>query len=234
MNTKSKKDNIEGKKISVEIIDVDFRNIDEAEINANEMDQGTMRRLVKNLKRDGVLTSTPLIMKTDKQDMYICISGHHRIKAAIKAGILHGKCMVIDKVDKSTRIRLQLSHNDINGTSNEEMLAILQAQLNDIDMSLVEVVDIGSKEKEIAEKEYDVPEFSYINICLLPDSREELVDLIMSLEDANDENWIISEREYDKLKDLLSVAFERGFKTPGQAMGKFLDIIKENENLINR
>jgi len=37
-----------------------------------------------------------------------------------------------------------------------------------------------------------------------------------------------------QVTDLLTLAFDKGFKSPGQAFGKFLEIIQENEDLIKR
>lgn len=233
MNTKTKQKNIEVKKINVTSEVVNFRDIEETELNAQQMDRAIFNRLVKNLKRDGVLTSTPLIMKQENSSKFKCISGHHRIKAAIKAGILSAHCLIIDEVDESTRLRLQLSHNDIKGESDESILAKLQEKLNNIDIKLVDNIEREAQD-DLESVEYDVPEFSYINICLIPESRDALVEMIMKLQDKEDENILIEKPEYDKIRDLLTMAFERGFKTPGQAFGKFLDIIKENKHLIER
>ena len=49
-----------------------------------------MRRLTENLRRDGALSSAPLIYG-DR-----IISGHHRVEAAIKAGIVDADCLSID------------------------------------------------------------------------------------------------------------------------------------------
>jgi len=234
MNT-GKKDHkqIENQNLKIEILEVNFRDIKEAEINAQKMSDSDFRRLVKNIKRDGCLTSAPLLMRQNDKNKMRCISGHHRIKAAIQAGILSSHCIVIDEVDESTRIRLQLAHNDIHGTPDEEILQILQSKLQDIDLSLVNLIDETLK-KESEEITIAQPQFRYINICLLENSRESLVDLIESIADEKDVNWLIESNQYDQVTDLLTYAFLKGFKTPGQAFGKFLEIIQENKNLIKR
>ena len=48
-----------------------------------------MRRLTENLRRDGALSSAPLIYG-DR-----IISGHHRVEAAMKAGIVEADCLSI-------------------------------------------------------------------------------------------------------------------------------------------
>ena len=72
------------KKLQITYKEIEIRFIRESEINPQIMTENDFRRLVKNIEKDGILTSAPLIMEL-KEDSYICISGHHRIKAAIKA-----------------------------------------------------------------------------------------------------------------------------------------------------
>jgi len=162
----------------------------------------------------------------------MCISGHHRIKAAIKAGIEKVPCLIMDEVDESTRIRLQLIHNDIHGTPNEDIVSTMQQMLSDLDIKMVDTSNLNDQVKKASEVDYDIPNFQYVNICLLDDSRKSLVDLITNLENSETERWIIEKKEYSHLTDLLTIAFRAGFKTPGQAFRKFLDIIEENKDLI--
>lgn len=238
MNTNKLKDsrnrkNIEKQQLEYEIKELNFRDIQETELNAQEMSESDFKRLVDNLRHDGCLTSVPLVC-VDETGKYTCISGHHRIRAAIKAGINSANCMVLKNIDKSTRLRLQLSHNDIHGEQNKDIVAILLNQLNDLDIKLVNTKDIEEIVEQTKEIIVDVPNFQYINICLVEQSRKDLVDMILSLEKSKDENWLIEKEQYNDVKDLLTYAFSKGFKTPGQAFGKFLDIIKENKHLIER
>jgi hypothetical protein len=67
--------------------------------NARYMTGDQLKRLVDNLKRDGELTSYPLVYRPDKKlnpDFYeqsegelIILSGNHRVEAAREAGITH-------------------------------------------------------------------------------------------------------------------------------------------------
>jgi hypothetical protein len=231
---RSTKPEIERKQLNIRTEFVLFRDIEESPLNAQEMKDKEFNRLVKNIKRDGCLTSTPLLMDQSGKQKKMCISGHHRIKAAIKAGLDGAMCMVSEELDETTRIRIQLAHNDIHGESNKEVLIILQQSLSDIDFSLVETTNVETSIKELEIKASSIPEFRHINICLLETSRDRLVEMIMSLENSQCENWLIEKEEYEHINDLLSYAFDRGFKTPGQAFGKFLDIIEQNKELITR
>ena len=215
------------KKIKTRIEKIQFRKIREAELNAQQMTQSDFNRLVKNIKKDGCLTSAPLIMEDDKE--FICISGHHRIRAAIKAGLKEDFCIIIPKVDDSTRTRLQIAHNDIHGTPNSDIVSILSEKLDVEDIELINTVDIEDYEdiRDVTEP----PEYKYINLCLLDGSRNSLINLMID-KDEKAENFLIEKEQYSEIKELLSIAFEKGFKTPGQAFGRFLEVIKDNKDLM--
>ena len=67
-----------------------------------------MRRLTENLRRDGALSSAPLIYG-DR-----IISDHHRVEAAMKAGIVEADCLSIEgEVDEGRLTAIQLSHNSL-------------------------------------------------------------------------------------------------------------------------
>ena len=233
MNTRTKK-SIEKKQLNIRSEYVKFRDIEESPINAQSMNEKDFNRLVKNLKRDGVLTSSPLLMDQTGKQKTMCISGHHRIKAAIKAGIEGCVCLISDELDDSTRIRLQVAHNDIHGEPNKDILSIMQQSLSDIDISLVDSTDMENIIKEAQEVSIDIPQFRYINICLVEKSRERFVDMLLKLEKADAINYIIDNKEYEQIKDLLTVAFDKGFKTAGQAIGVFMDIVDNNKDEIKK
>lgn len=218
-------------KINYRIEQVAINKIVESPINAQQMAEKDFNRLVKNLKKDKVLTSSVLLMEQSGANKLMCISGHHRIKAAKKAGIHEAPAIIINEVDESTRIRLQLTHNDIHGDPDDGILQILREKLNSIDLDLVEQFE--SKEpKKIEDYELeDIEEFQYVSICLKPKSHEELKQIICSHSVEAEEKMLIEAEDYEEMKKALTMAFKAGFKTPGQAFRKFIDIINENKLL---
>lgn len=213
---------------------VNIFSIEESPINAQEMKETDFNRLVANLKKDKVLTSSVLLMEQENKK-FMCISGHHRLRACLKIGIKDIPAIIIPQVDDSTRIRLQLSHNDIHGEPNKEILKMLQKLLDEKDYGFVEYFDTEEiKEENNQEIEIENVNFTYINVCLLEDSRKSLIEIIEMLRKKEDEKWLIEKEEYSKMKDLLTIAFKNGFKTPGQAFRKFLDIVENNIELIKK
>jgi hypothetical protein len=100
-----------------------------------------LKRLVDNLKRDGELTSYPLVYRPDKKlnpDFYqqskgelIILSGNHRVEAAREAGITHTNVIEIKTPLPDERLRaIQLSHNSINGQDDPSVLLNLYESLS--------------------------------------------------------------------------------------------------------
>ena len=98
MNTKSATKEIERQKINVVSEYVLFRNIEESPVNAQEMNQEDFKRLVQNIKRDGILTTSPYLMRQEGKNKCMCVYWDHRIKAAIKEKVDGGICLIMDEV----------------------------------------------------------------------------------------------------------------------------------------
>ena len=205
---------------------VDIAKIEESPINAHFESQEEFTRLVKNLRKDGTLTSAVLLMEQpDKK--YMCISGHHRIKAALKAGISQVPAVIIPPVLESKRIALQLSHNDIQGADDPDILSQMVERLEKEDLEAVDPESLSIEQRKELEKiEYEVAHYHYVNICFLPETVMDFEAMIDDLggEDEDLSNYLIPGEDYEKVKELLTMAHRAGFKTPGQAFRHFLDI----------
>jgi hypothetical protein len=215
-------------KLKTEIKKINFRLIQEADINPQQMQEADFKRLIKSIKKDGVLTSSILVQETSK-GKYKCISGHHRIKAAIKAGLKESECIVLSDIDESTRIRLQLQHNDIHGDPDEYLTSELRKSLLEEDLKLVaDGMNEILKDQEI---KYDEPLYSYVHICLMPESEKEFTQLLDNLCTEESKKYIFEKNEYMMLRKCLTLAFQKGYKTPGKAIRRMLDIYLQNEEV---
>lgn len=97
----------------------------EGEENARFMPGTQFQQLVDNLKRDGALTSVPLVYQGT------VYSGNHRVAAAIDAGI--EEALILEIVSECTpeRLRaLQLAHNAIEGQDDPNILQKLYDSLS--------------------------------------------------------------------------------------------------------
>lgn len=96
------------------------------------MSAEVFNRLVRNIKRDGVLTSAPLVhsARDGEVEALRILSGHHRVKAALEAGIHEGACLVLEGEVTPARLRaIQLSHNALVREDDMAQLQKLWASL---------------------------------------------------------------------------------------------------------
>lgn len=104
----------------------DLRLLDQKK-NARYMTAPQFGRLVENLRRDGVLTSAPLVYRG------VVLSGNHRVQAAIKAGIEEADCInILTELAEPEQLALQLSHNAVEGQDDLSTLQALYASITDL------------------------------------------------------------------------------------------------------
>ncbi len=93
------------------------------------MTDAMFSQLVENIRRDGCLTSVPLVYDDDGK--LEVLSGNHRVMAAIKAGLEEAEVMEITTpLGREQRVAIQLSHNAIAGADDPSILAELWADLD--------------------------------------------------------------------------------------------------------
>jgi len=100
--------------------------------NARFFKRETFRQLRDNIASDKRLSSVPLCYQYDDGKMEV-LSGNHRVKASIEAGLPRIIVLVItEEMEKSKRIAIQLSHNAIVGEDDQSILANLWAQIESV------------------------------------------------------------------------------------------------------
>jgi hypothetical protein len=99
------------------------------EKNARYMKGPQFNRLVDNIRKDGCLTSFPLVYR-DGAALTV-VSGNHRVAAAIKAGIEESDVIeVTTPLTHQQFVALQLSHNAIVGQDDPSILRSLYDELD--------------------------------------------------------------------------------------------------------
>ena len=126
----------ETQQLDVVVEKVRLKDLAPQKLNARFMTAEQMRRLTDNLKRDGELTSTVLVYAPPGKPREI-LSGHHRVEAAIAAGIEEAHAHVIrTEISDDRKTAIQLSHNAIVGQDDPALLAELYANLGNLDEKL--------------------------------------------------------------------------------------------------
>ena len=137
-----------------------------------------MKRLVDNIRRDGRLTSTVLLYQPKGEEQPEILSGHHRVQAAIEAGIDEIDAhLITTPLSEQRKTAIQLSHNAITGQDDFSILLEmyedlplgekLYSGLTDDDLRKFNSIDIGAlgvgapeyKEISVFFLHSEVPEF---------------------------------------------------------------------------
>ncbi|MEV4819307.1 ParB N-terminal domain-containing protein [Micromonospora tulbaghiae] len=183
------------------------------EVNARYMRKEQYDRLVANIKRDGCLTSVPLVWHDVENDRKVVLSGNHRVTASIDAGLTEITVMVVQqKLSRARQVALQLSHNAIAGEDDPATLKQLYEELDDVDwraysglddkqLDLLAQVDLEG----LSEANLD---FATVQLVFLP---HELDGARASFDEARkltqvDARWLAGYGDYETTLDALATA----------------------------
>ena len=162
--------------------------LDFLEKNARYMTKEQFESLTRNIRTDGGLTSLPLCYRQENGRLLV-LSGNHRLKAAIQAGIEDNLVLLIDKpLSKERQIAIQLSHNAIAGQDDEQILKELYLEIQDLEASIYTGFSTEMIEKlksvdftAIAEQS---PLFKEVSLLFLPEEIERLTSICEGIIDG--------------------------------------------------
>ncbi|MBY8884757.1 ParB/Srx family N-terminal domain-containing protein [Streptomyces sp. PTM05] len=191
----------------------DPRTLTLLDVNARFLPHEQFRQLVANVRRDGCLTSTPLVWNDTESGRLVVLSGNHRTLAAIEAGLTEIWWMQIDQpLARQRQIALQLSHNAIAGQDDPAILKELYDELESVEwrqytglddkaLDLLEKVDVSS----LGEANLD---FASVQFMFLPaelERAEAAFDAARSTA-AADQRWIAGLEQYEPMLDALETS----------------------------
>ncbi|MFJ9719988.1 hypothetical protein ACIRPQ_29350 [Streptomyces sp. NPDC101213] len=193
------------------VVQRDPRLLKRLDINARFMRKEQFDRLVRNIRRDGCLTSLPLIWSEDGSDegQELILSGNHRADASVAAGLEEIGCMLITgPISQARRLGLQLSHNAIAGEDDMATLAMLYEQIDDLDWREYSGLDDKTLElmaevnlEGISEANLD---FQTVQLVFLPPELAAAKEAFAEAKAPADERWAAAYGDYDRLIDALN------------------------------
>ncbi|MEU5093766.1 ParB N-terminal domain-containing protein [Streptomyces sp. NPDC020996] len=192
------------------MVEGDPRELMLLDVNARFMRHEQFQRLVANIRADGALTSTPLVWNDSESGQRIVLSGNHRTKAAIEAGLERIWWMEItEPLPRQRQIALQLAHNAIVGEDDPATLKALYEELEDVSMRLYSGLD--DKTLDLLD-EVSVPslaeanlDFATVQIVFLPDEKEAAEKAFEAARKAAsaDARWLARIEQYESVLDTL-------------------------------
>ena len=177
-------------KLKTEIRRLPLSALRHLEVNARYMTSDQQKRLTENVKKDGGLTSLPLVwLEQDKkgkplgdEPSYLIVSGNHRVYSAREADLEEIDCIVIlNYIDEQRRVEIQLAHNAVNG---QDDLSILEGLYEGLDIAgkeysgLTDEAFSDLKGLSLGSFSVAAPEYQEIILTFLPDDAQQFEDML--------------------------------------------------------
>jgi ParB-like chromosome segregation protein Spo0J len=212
------------------------------EVNARYMRHEIFQRLIDNIQRDGGLTGNAPFAWLIHDDatgapsdppMYEVLSGNHRVKAAVSAGLdLIDVCLTDQHLPPDRRKAIQLAHNALVGEDDPAILKLIYDGIDDVQLRLYSGLDDkllglleGVSVSALSEAALD---FQIVSLTFLPHEREhveETLDRARDLAKGAKAHWLARWDEYDRALDALEAAQQaNGIKNSATALMVILEV----------
>ncbi len=205
----------------LELWKVPLSMLQEQSMNARSMTSDTFLQLVDNIRRSNRMESLPLIAvqyrgKGEKAKMVLeVVSGHHRTRAARKAGL--DEIWALVDVSNLTRDRVrakQLAHNSISGTDNPDLVAQIFAQIANVDARVEAFIEpdlsgLASTNKLLTNEFNVTLEAKVVSILFLPAQKKIFEEAIARLAATDtSEVYLAALDEYETLTAAVGAVSE--------------------------
>lgn len=211
----------------------DPRRLRLLEKNARYMTEPQMKRLVENVRRDGVLTSMPLVYVHEDGAEEV-LSGNHRVQAAIIAEIPEVDYIaILTPIPEERRVAIQLSHNSIAGQDDPNILLELYAALDLGEKLYSGVTDDMLKllpEIDIDGMSIGQPKMQEIKLLFLAEEERPFLDLAAQLNDrkAAPPTLLARLEAFDHLFDtIVAVKRRENIKNTALAIERMVELARE-------
>jgi len=216
---------------SLVIAKVHVKDVREQDLNARFMPPEMFQQFSKNIKKRGTLEALPYCCLT--ANGIEIISGHHTIRAFIKAKIGEEIYILLETKPLSRgEIRAkQLAHNSISGLDDPAILKQIYLGIDDAEMRLMAFID---------EKKLELPEpgniqitslstgldMRNVKIWFLPYQLEDFTKLTECLEGNEEKLFVAPMKHWLKFREAVNkVMYKEDILSIGTAVAKMTEII---------
>lgn len=204
------------------------------EKNAHYMSKEIQDRLTENIKQDGFLSQLPFAMKRAEDGKFLILSGNHRLKSAIKAGLEYILVLYVDEISKDRQIGYTLSHNALVGKDDLQMLKEIYNEIQSIEsreftgLNGLKFIDI-EKVPTTSINDGDI-ELTEMKFLFIESRKHDVEGVLKELEKHNltETSALIygSFEEYIKVATAIKKAYD--IKSNTVAFSKMVEICKEH------
>jgi hypothetical protein len=199
---------------------VRYADIREQDINANVMPVGMFNALVQNVRKNAALESLPLCAtRAETPNRIEVVSGHHRLRAAMAAGLTYGVVLCYDGLTDSEIKAKQLAHNSIQGSSDPEIVREIFARIHDVESQLESYID-----PEIIGAVPDPVAFTIVDIDPLADAKTVVLVFLPTQFTAFERSMDLLKSEPDTVYVAHQAAFD-GFRDALRRTRTDLDVL---------
>lgn len=189
---------------------VDVESLEFLARNARYMSNDMYRNLVSNIQADGELSQIPFCVRTEDGKFKV-LSGNHRCKAAVDAGLKEIPIMYTDEdFSEEKQIAVQLSHNAISGKDDMVLLKELYEEIADLELKFYSGLD--DKTLKILEDinfrslREELPSYKMLTFLFLETEIERIEEVIAQIVRDMPSNDVLAAKmeSYQKMLDALS------------------------------
>lgn len=233
-------------RIAKHIVNLNPRALKLLDLNAQFMEGAEYTQLVGNIKADGCLTgNTPFawLLHDDRTRLpidppvYEVLSGNHRVRASIDAGLDEITIEATDQyLTPARRAAIQLAHNAIVGRSDPATLKLIFQSIDDVGLRMYTGLDdklLGLlPDAGVAPLSEAALEFQTISLTFLPDEAESAaaaLDRARKAAGKTDGYWLARWSDYDRTMDAAEAAGQaHGVKNTATALMLVLDVFEQH------
>ena len=153
------------------------------EKNARRMTERQFKALCENIRRDGCLTSAPLVYEADGS--LRVLSGNHRVKAAMAIGLQTISVIEITSpISDARQVAIQLAQNAITGDDDQNILQELYDSLDLMEKRYSGLTDGDFNllaDPELLKLKIGLPDYQEVVIAFLPEERAAFAEKLQQL-----------------------------------------------------
>ncbi len=215
---------------------VKFAHLKEQDVNARVMPPREFDRLVENIKRRGALEGMIYCAQPGGEGPIEVVSGHHRMRAAVAAGLDEGWVLVDKrKMTRSEIVSKQLAHNALVGDDDPEVRQALIGMIDNPDDLLAsglpdDVLGQNQDERDAIDLFTPRVDFDYrtVSFAFLDHEKREFDDLLDSFATKQDLVVCCPEEQFDELlKVAAKFARVKDVRSGGTAISLMIRMAQE-------